>query len=647
MTNAIGLILARIIGLAAVLLALGGIGLAANVQAQDEAATAAATEAKEPYPGLEAFVDGVIGSQFRVLDISAMTVSIVKDGEVILAKGYGTQNREENIPVTPERSLFRIGSTSKLFTWLSVMQQFERGNLDLDTDVNEYLKTFQIPDTFEESITLKHVLTHTAGFEEGGLGYLINYDTTGVEDIREFVSTYIPKRVNKPGVYSSYSNYATALAGLIVENVSGVPFDEYVEKNILEPLGMNNTTFREPLPDHLAGDMTVGYKREAGVQVAQPYEIIGGGRPAGSVASTATDMAKFMLANLNGGSYGGNQILKPETLALAHSVLYKPDDRLGGMAHGFYEQYINGHRLIGHGGDTFQFHTDMMMDPAENLGIFVSYQTITGQKGRSEFNKIFYDHYYPAPLEEIAPPADFNERADKYAGNYSFWRRNFSTLEKAFSIGNAGFTIASTGEGTLLLSGFETPVQLVEIGEHLFRQVDGNMQVAFGTDENGNVQDLFIDFIPFMAASRTPTLETGFYKLALPLVSIVLFFTAWTGWLYRRKEFSGMPSEERTAVRLSLATSALNIVFVFLIIGIFATYQIDLFLEIPTILKLSLILPILIIPATLGMAYFAVKAWREGFWRTGRRVHYSLVTAAGLFMLFYYGFWNFFGWQYY
>jgi len=526
------------------------------------------------------------------------------------------------------------------------MQQVERGNLDLDADVNQYLKTFQIPTTFDEPITLKHVMTHTPGFEDGGLGYLINYDPDKASSIRDFLATYIPARVNKPGAYGSYSNYATALAGLIVQNVSGIPFDEYIEKNIYEPLGMDHSSFREPLPDTIIDDMTVGYKREAGIYVAQPYEVLGGVRPAGSMASSADDMAKFMMAHLNGGSYGGAQILKPETTKLMHSVLYKGDDRLAGIAHGFYENYINGHRLVGHGGDTFQFHTDMMIDQEENLGIFVSYQTYSGTKGRSEFINTFYDQYYPEPLEAITPPDDFNKRADEYAGTYVFWRRNFSTLEKAMSLAGGEFTIAPSGENTLILSGFEGPRQFVEIGDNLFRQVDGKLRIAFGEDENGNIHDLHIDGLPFMDLSRAPGFETAMFKSVLPLISLLLFLTVWTGWLYRRKDYKAMQAPERTAIRLSMATSGMNVVFVILLGSIMAIYQFEIYENIPTILKVSLVLPILILITTIGMAYFAVKAWREDFWRLGRRIHYTLVTAAAVFMAVFYIYWNMIGWQY-
>lgn len=600
----------------------------------------------DPYPNLETFIDGMMTTQFRLLDIPAMTVSIVKDGEVIFAKGYGMQNREKNIPVTPEKSMFRIGSTSKLFTWTAIMQQVEQGNLDLDANVNVYLKTFQIPDTFDEPITLKHVMTHTPGFEEGGLGYLLNYDPDSATTIQEFVSKYVPARVNKPGAYGSYSNYATALAGLIVQNVSGMAFDDYIEQNIFEPLGMDHSSFREPLPDNIIDDMTVGYERKSGVLSPLRYEVLGGVRPAGSMASTSLDMAKFMMAYLNDGSFGAAQILKPETVKQMHTVLHRGDDRLSGIAHGFYEEYINGHMLVGHGGDTFQFHTDMLLDKQEGLGFFISYQTMTGADGRGEFIRTFYDQYYPELVPDITPPTGFNERAEKYVGTYLFWRRNFSTLEKAMGLADGGFSVTSSGENTLIIDGFDGPMQFVETDQHLFRQVDGPLRVAFGEDASGAINDMHIDGLPYMALSRAPGFEAPLFKVVLPFASLLLFLTVWIGWFYRRKDYKTMQTGERTAIKLSMATSATNLVFAILMVGILAIYQIEVYESIPPILTVSLILPIVAIFVAIGMVYFAVKAWREGFWRLGRRIHYTLVAAASLFMMAFYHYWNFVGWQY-
>ncbi|WP_417449413.1 serine hydrolase domain-containing protein [Kordiimonas sp.] len=626
------------------------------VLAQDEAegATAAAVEVAtdtaamaEAYPGLESFIDGMVESHRKTLDISGVTVSIVKDGKLVLAKGYGYQDIDKGIPVDPETSLFRIGSTSKLFTWTSVMQQVERGNLDLDADVNTYLKTFQIPDTYDQPITLKHILTHTAGFEEGALGYLINYDLNNVTELRDAMSTYIPARINPPGKYSSYSNYATALAGLIVANVSGMPFDEYVEKNIYAPLGMTQSTFAEPLPERLAGGQTMGYVNEAGKQVAQPYELITGFGPAGAMASSATDMAKFMLAHLNAGELDGNRILSPETTAQMHSVLFQGDKRLGGMAHGFYEEYINGHRLIGHGGDTFQFHTNMLIDEAEELGIFISYATASDTKGRDTFVETFYDHYYPEALEPITPPSDFDERAGRYAGSYQFWRHNETTIEKAMGILGGGLEVAPSGEGTLVFAGFGAPRQYVEIGDNLFRQVDGKHMIAFGENENGEIVDLYIEGLPFMDSSRTPAFEGGLFKMLLPAVCFLLFVTVFLGWCYRRKEYKLMEARERGAIRFSMLMAGTNLLFVIFLMLIISVYKMELYQNIPFIFDLNLVLPIVATLMTIGVVYHAVMAWREGYWRKGRRVHYTLVALAGVYMTIFYAYWNILGFQHY
>ena len=615
--------------------------------AQEAEAPAAVAEPEAPTAGLaelDTFINAVIENQMRSMDIPAATVSIVKDGKVVFARGYGYADAARTIKVAADKTLFRPGSTSKLFTWTAVMQLVEQGKLDLNVDVNTYLKSFQIPDTFDEPITLTHILTHTAGFEEGGLGYLIIIDPDNAISLREAMAKYVPRRLNKPGVYSSYSNYATALAGLIVENVSGTPFNDYIKANIFDPLGMASSSFHEPLPENLIANMAEAQERKAGIYATKPFEIIANFAPAGSLSSTATDMASFMLAHLNGGRLGGGQILKPETTALMHTRLFSHDPRMSGMAHGFYEQFVNGHRLIGHGGDTFSFHSNLMLDEAENLGIFVSYMGAQGSKARGELIQEFYDKYYPVPLVAITPSEGSKERVKKYAGRYSFWRHNESTIEKAGGIAGA-INVVATADGTLLLA-FGGGRQFVEIGKNLFRQVDGTARIAFGEDENGNIQDLFLDAAPFMAASRAPAAASPLFGLLLPGFSFLMFLTVWVGWLYRRKEFKTMTGGERTAIRLSLGTSGLNLFFLVMMGMVLAVYQAELFSEIPFMFKAALLFPNLAAIAGLATAWFAVKAWREGYWRRGRRIHFTLVAFASVFMAWFYFYWNFLGFNY-
>jgi len=263
---------------------------------------------------LEAFVDGVIYSQMDEHNIVGATLSIVQDGEITLSKGYGYADKENKVPVDPAKTLFRPGSTSKLFTWTAVMQLVEQGFIDLDADINEYLD-FEIPDElygWDEAgspgpITMAHLLTHTPGFEDKGEG-LIVLTTEEMLTLEDYLKKNIPARVFPPGEVMAYSNYGTSLAGYIVELVTGIPFAEYVEKNIYEPLGMEQSTFRQPLPDELEPHTAGGYNFFNGTYHRGSFEYISS-LPAGSMSSTAEDLARFMIAHLQKGRYEDTRIL--------------------------------------------------------------------------------------------------------------------------------------------------------------------------------------------------------------------------------------------------------------------------------------------------------------------------------------------------
>src|SRR5436190_1378916 len=191
---------------------------------------------------VESFLDGIVPLQLKQSDIAGATISVVKDGKLLFAKGYGYADVQKKQPVSAQETLFRPGSISKLFTWTSVMQLFEQGKLDLDRDVNEYLD-FRIPEAFGKPITLKNIMTHTPGFEEQIKDLFTN--KPGSPNLGEYLKTHIPGRIYPPGTVPAYSNYATALAGYIVQRVSGRPFEDYVEENIIKPLNMTHSTFKQ------------------------------------------------------------------------------------------------------------------------------------------------------------------------------------------------------------------------------------------------------------------------------------------------------------------------------------------------------------------------------------------------------------------
>jgi CubicO group peptidase (beta-lactamase class C family) len=514
---------------------------------------------------VEAFLDGIIPPQLSQNDIAGITISVVKDGKLLFAKGYGYSDVKAKKPVSPETTLFRPGSVSKLFTWTAVMQLVEQGKLDLNKDVNEYLD-FKIPEAFGQPITLTHLLTHTPGFEE----QIKDLFSLGQEspNLGEYVKNHIPTRIFPPGTTPAYSNYGTALAGYIVERVSGKPFNDYLEENIFKPLGMNYSTFRQPLPENLAPNMSQGYALAS--DEPKQFEMINA-YPAGSMSSSAVDMSKFMLAHLQYGKLGDAQILKPETARLMHSRLFALDEAAQAMAHGFYEESQNGHRIIGHGGDTMWFHSDLHLIHDAGVGFFISYnsQSRGHSSPRDVIWSAFLDRYFPygSPDEPTLEAAQ--QEAASVAGSYMSSRRPEASAFRALAV-MSPTVVAATADGTIqvpMLTGQNgKPKSWRAIGGMKFREVGGQDLLIFKPDQNGRMQ--MITPYPFMVFTKVGALDNG--KLLMPVVglslgimllTLILWFVAW---VVRRRyghklELSPLEWKLRWAVRLVFA---LNLIFV-------------------------------------------------------------------------------------
>ena len=343
-----------------VLLAIAGsvISLYHFVSSPAVAAGASSSQAESPVHGpddpqeVEAFFDDLIGEQLSEEHVAGATVAVVKDGHLVFAKGYGYADREEGESVVADRTLFYPGSAGKLFTWTAVMQLVEEGELDLDADINTYLD-FEILDTHPEPVTMANLLTHTAGFEEQFAAQLAE-DQQDVLPLREFLTRYMPERVYPPGEYFAYSNYGTALAGYIVEQVSGEPYEQYIEEHILQPLGMESSAATQPLPADLASDLSKGYHYENGAYEAKDFEWISAA-PAAPVRATAADMAKFMLAHLENGEYDDARIMEESSALEMHSQQFTHDPRLSGVTYGFITSRENGQEIIWHNGESARF----------------------------------------------------------------------------------------------------------------------------------------------------------------------------------------------------------------------------------------------------------------------------------------------------
>lgn len=522
---------------------------------------------------VDSWLDGYMPYALNTGDIPGAVVVVVKDGKILTSRGYGYANVEKRTPVDPERTLFRPGSVSKLVTWTAVMQLAEQNKLDIDADVNRYLD-FKIPPRDGQPITLRQIMAHTAGFEEAAKNII---DYSPAPPLGALLKAWVPERIYPAGTTPAYSNYATALAGYIVERVSGISFDDYVERNIFKPLGMNSASFRQPLPAALVPHMASGYAKVG--EPPQPFEVIGPA-PAGALSASGTDMGRFMIAHLQHGELDGQRILSAATADAMHdSQLAKVNPvslvgPLNRMELGFFETNINGRKVVGHLGDTEAFHTSLHLFLKDGVGFYVSFNS-SGKDGavgklRTAMFQDFADRYLPyaGAADGKVDAATAAEHARMMSGTWESSRRSDSNF---FSVvGLLGqVKVGLDDKGALhipALVGREgRPREWVEIAPFIWRDRNGHDRLAANV-VNGKVVRWSMDFMsPFMVFDRVPTGKSGTWLLPVlygALAILTLTVLAWpVGWAIRRKH--GLPplpaGTARNTVRATQVAAGLSL----------------------------------------------------------------------------------------
>lgn len=565
-----------------------------------------------------AFLDGIMPQQLAREDIAGAVISVVRDGKVIFARGYGYSDVEKKKPVSPDDTLFRPGSISKLFTWTSVMQLVEQGKLDLDRDVNDYLD-FKIPATYSKPITLRNIMTHTAGFEES-VQELFVADAKDLQPIGPYLQKHMPARIFPPGTTPAYSNYATTMAGYIVQRVSGQDYFDYVDEHIIKPLGMTHSTFRQPLPDALAPLMSKGYTVAS--QPAKKYEFVEAA-PAGSSSVSAMDMTRLMIAHLQNGKYENVQILKPETAELMHSRQFANLPDMNAMCLGFYEETRNGHRIIGHAGDTDYFHSDLHLMPDAQLGFFISYNSA----GKGEISAreavwhAFLDRYFPIELKDGSPVSTAKSDAEQVSGRYIVSRRSQDNILSVLSVAGE-FNIVPNEDGTISSKDLKDmngePKKFREIGPMMFRDVNDQDRLGFKKDESGNTVAV-IDF-PFMVFQKASGWENSAFQLPLVICSLVVLLLTVLLWpiaaLIRRHYVKPliMTSAQK---RLRLLVRLACIAFILFFLGYVAFFSLalkDIALLSPKgnpLLRLIQVFGWLGVLGSLVAIYSAIRSWQD------------------------------------
>jgi len=482
------------------------------------------------YQELSEFIEGIVTAQRRENQLSALTVSVLHDDSLFFSSGYGLADIESERPAEANQTLFRIGSVSKTYIWTAVMMMVERGILDLDTDVNNYLKEVQVEEAFDEPVTMRHLMSHRAGFED-----TIQLFTVADDDPRtlsQLLSDHQPKRVYPPGVRTSYSNWGAALAAQIIEDVNEVPFEVILQEEILDPLGLENTIIELPaeMNENDNVNLATGYKPDRGALDIQNYMQLGAYWPAGGMAATATDMARWMQFHLNGGELGGVRLLSSSTHEQMWTRAYNDRPNGADVAHGFQDRPYRGLRLIGHGGGTAAFLTNMVMVPQLNLGVFLSQNSAESSSAISQLPELIIDQIRGYTYQPFLAEESSGDELQALSGTYLNNRRSFSTFAAVMGLSSA-VTLSTVSDSAIVLSGLgeSTYYRRWEGRNDIFENAAGQ-RLSVIRDDQGNVAALAdgsgvhsLERVGFM---NNPNTFFGSFGLVL-LLTLTTLLGAW------------------------------------------------------------------------------------------------------------------------
>lgn len=429
-----------------------------------------------PRAALESLVDSVFAAGLPAEKIPGGVFILVQNGRVVLARGYGVANVKTRQPVSPDSTLWRIGSISKVMTATGVVQLADRGQIRLDGDVNDHLRSVKVPATYPEPVTARHLVTHTAGFDE--LSGRSAPSREAVLPLGEFLGTRLV-RVRAPGRLTAYSSYGAALAGALIEDASGVPYETYLKSNVWRPLGMHDTNVQ---PD---GAMPTGYEVEGDSVVDGVWEW-SNTAPAGQINSTAADMGRFMNMMLGHHPDGPGVLSDSARRAmLTRQITMHP--QIPGVGLGYQEARVNGHTIFEHGGDINGYASLMVLLPEQATGFFIATH-VEGAGLRSDVREALLDRFFADPARSdgtaaaaVRPIAGVD--LSQFVGEYR-WNVACRTCTGGWQ---APVTrVTAQGDSALAFRGR----QWVPVAPLLFQTRDGRRQIGFARDSAGAVWQL-------------------------------------------------------------------------------------------------------------------------------------------------------------
>ncbi|OAA95096.1 serine hydrolase domain-containing protein [Clostridium coskatii] len=605
---------------------------------------------------LKVFMDNTFQKKMKEEHVPGAVITVVKDGKVIFSKGYGYADLENKVPVTPDKTLVRIASVSKLFTYTAMMQLSEQGKVDLKADVNKYLKGYTLKNKYSNPVTVEELLTHTSGIDDNRIADL-SKDKRDLLPMNDFLKKHLPKVVREPGTVINYSSYDAALAGGIVERVSGKPLNNFIEDNIFKPLKMSNSTLNR---DMNPKGLECGYNYENDKIVKA--ELLKGyfnNYAVGGIISTSEDMAKFMIAQLNNGAYRDKRILQESTAIDMHSQHATFDKRLPGMAYGFNEKYVKGYRAIEHPGySPDNIYSGMTLFPDENLGVFISINQGMNNLP-DEIVSEMVAKYFPKKEEAKNKKPYYTSKSNlkDFIGTYRFSENPVSTFHKgdAFPEGEDvtvslkdGKALTLTGKDVFVGNKYSTTLK--EIEPLVFKRADTGEYVIFKKNKAGKIyylaqqQDSWHGTYEKLNWYELSDVQIGVTLFSLIIFLIVVIFSIGRIIYNTIKKKNGETNPlKKTNFYMTFVISLLNITFfiaALFVLGEPTRYGISVGA------KLLLCVPILSLILNLLFLVFIVMDWMKKNSKLQTRLYYFIVDLTGILYMWFLNYWNLFGFKY-
>jgi len=575
------------------------------------------------------FLDGLFNSQMKEHNIAGLTFSMFSHEHGSMTRSWGYSHVEEQRK-TDEHTGFMIGSVSKLFVWVSVMQLVEQGKLELDQPVNDYLNGFRLPETYRP-ITMKHLMTHTPGFETTYHLFAKNHELLPTNET--YLIENLPRQIFEPGTTPAYSNYGVVLAAYVIEKITGLPFNDYVDRHVFEPLQMHNTTFRQPASYVISEAKSKGYVFKDG-RFVSPFQEYVLPAPAGSAVSTASDMIKFMEVFLNSEEKDSESILSDHSVGLMLSLLQSPHAYSDGMGYGFRRLNYHGKEIFWHGGDTYFYHTALMLVPALKTGIYISMNTAGNAFNYLDQSLLILD-YLNGNQQELTVSKRVNGM-NHFAGTYKPSQRKESDYLKL--INNFMQVRISGGAEGVLVHWSKRNIELFRPhDEDVF--VNDYKRLIFQRDEKGKVNRFSLSHLPILEYERVSFRENTRMNVILLMIVLLL---ALRNIIIPLVRLLKNDKRSRQMHRWFLLLSGLLIYLFFIVF--FTTFSgvESVIFEKPTGLRLILVIPL----ASLILFFVAMLFWfHGGMWRRQPISHTFWQFAGFLVLVVFYlqmHFWNFF-----